>query len=211
MVRLYWITVFFGTICKTLTIATTWKLTVLSSLLLRARNHHLAVLLNINWFTLLYTWNQHNNVNQLLLFSCPLMSDSLWPHGLQHARSPCPSPSPGVCPSSLPLHQWCLPAIFCFCPQSFPAWGTFPLSELFASDDQNTGVSAIASVLPMTIQGWFLLRLTGLISLLSKGLSEVFSRTTVRRHQLFCILPAFRSSSYNCTWPLGRPYISLTV
>ena len=147
----------------------------------------------------------------LLLFSHPVVSDSLWPHGLQHARSPCPSPSPGVCPSSLPLHQWCLPAIFCFCPQSFPASGTFPLSELFTSDDQNTGVSAVASVLPMTIQGWFLLRLTGLISLLSKGLSEVFSSTTVRRHQLFCILPSFRPSSYNCTWSLGRPYISLTV
>ena len=113
----------------------------------------------------------------LLLASCPVMSDSLWPHGLQLARPPCPSPSPKVSPSSCPLHQWCHPAIsssaalFAFCPQSFPASGTFPMSQLFASDDQNTTASASTSALPMCIQGWFPLRLTGLISLLSKGFS----------------------------------------
>ena len=106
-----------------------------------------------------------------LLFSHPVMSDSLWPSGLQHARPPCASPSPEVCPSSCPLHWWCHPAIsssdalFSFCPQSFPASGTFPMSQLFMPDDQNTGVSASASVLPRSIQGWFPLRLTGLISL----------------------------------------------
>ena len=108
-----------------------------------------------------------------------------------------------VCPSSCPLHQWCHPAIsssdalFAFCPQSLPASGTFPVSWLFTSDDQNTGASASASVFPMSIQGWFPLRLTGLISLLSKGLSRVFSSTTVWRHQFFGILPSLWSSSHN--------------
>ena len=145
------------------------------------------------------------------LFSHPVISDSLWPHGLQQARPPCPSPSPEICPSSCPLHQWCHPsisssdALFSFCPQSFPASGTFPMSWLL-SDDQNTGASA-SSVLPMNIHGWFPLRLTGLISLLSKALS-VFSFTTVQRHQFFGILP-LQSSSHNCMWPLGRPQPSL--
>ena len=107
----------------------------------------------------------------LLLSSCPVMSDSFWPQGLQHGRPLCPPPSPEVCPSSCPLHWWCHPAIsssdtlFSFCPQSVPASGTFPMSQLFTSDDQNTGVSASASVLPTNIQGWFLLRLTFKIDL----------------------------------------------
>ena len=113
----------------------------------------------------------------VLLFSHPVVSNSLWPHGLQHTRSLYTSPTPEVCSRSCPLHWWCHPAIsssdalFSLCPQSFPASGTFPMSLLFTSDDQNTGVSASASVLPMGIQGWFSLRLTGSISLLSKGLS----------------------------------------
>ena len=106
------------------------------------------------------------------------------------------SPSSGVCPNSCSLHRWCHPAssssdaLFSFCPQSFPASGTFPVSRLFALDDQNTGALASASVLPVNIQGSSPLRLTGLISLLSKGLSGVFSSTTVRRHQFFgvCLL-----------------------
>jgi len=123
----------------------------------------------------------------LLLFSCPVVSDSLQPHGQQHTRPPYPSPSPEICPSSCPLHWCCHPAIlssdtlFSFCPQSFLASGTFPMSQLFASSDQNTGASASALILPMSIQGWFPVRLTGLISLLSKGLSGVFS-TRVQRH-----------------------------
>ena len=120
-------------------------------------------------------------------------------------------PSPGVCPSLCSLYQWCCPAIspsdalFFFCPQSFPASGTFPMSCLFISDDQNTGISASASVLPVNIQGWSPLSLIGLISLLSKGLSGVFSSTTVQRHQFFGVLPSSWSSSHNHTWPLGRP------
>ena len=110
-------------------------------------------------------------------FSRPVMSNSLCPHGLQHALTLWPSPSPQICLSSFSLLWWCHPAIsspdalFSFCPQSFPASGTFPVSQLSASDDQNAGVSASASVLATSIQGWFPLRLTGLISLLSKGFS----------------------------------------
>ena len=121
----------------------------------------------------------------LLLFNSLVVSNSLQPHGLQHTRPPCPSPSPRVCPSSCSLHQWCCPAIsscealFSFCPQSFPASGTFPMSHLFTSDDQTTGASASASVLSMNIQGWFPLRLADLISLLSKGVSCIFSSTAI--------------------------------
>ena len=150
-------------------------------------------------------------LHYLSLFSRLVMSDSLRPHGLQHARPPCPSPSPRVCPNSCSLHQWWRPAVsasdtlFSFCPQSFPASGTFPMSSLFSLDDQNTGASVSLSVLPVNIQGWSLLRLTDLISLLSKGLSGIFSSNTVRRHQFFGILPSSRSSSHNHMWPLGKP------
>ena len=126
-----------------------------------------------------------------------LSSDSVRPHGVQHTRPPCPSPSLEVCLSSCPLYWWCHPNIsssvtrFSFCPLSFPASGSFPMSRQFTSDDQNTGASASALVLPMNIQGWFPLRLTGLISSLSKGFLGVFSRTTVQRHQFFGTLPSF--------------------
>ena len=149
-------------------------------------------------------------LDTVVLFSHPVESSSLWPHGLQHARPLCSSPSPEVCPSSCPLHWWCHPTIsssdvhFSFCPQSFPASQTFPMSQLFTSNYQNTRVSTSASVLPTSIQGQFPLRLTGL-TLLSKDLSEVFSSTIVRRHQFFSTLPSLRSSSHNSTWPLGRP------
>ena len=108
-----------------------------------------------------------------------VVSNSLWPHGLQHARLPCPSLPPEVCSSSCPLSQWCYPTIsssvspFSFCPQSFPASGSFPMSQFFASDSPSVGASASPPVLPVNIQGWFLLGLAGLISLLSKGFSGV--------------------------------------
>ena len=149
-------------------------------------------------------------MHMLLLFSGPVVSYSLRLHGLQCARPLCPSPSPGVCPSSCPLHWWCHQAIsssdglFSFCPQSFPASGIFPMSQLFTSGDQNTGASA--SILPIKIQGWFPLRLTGLISLLFKRLSGVFSSTTVWRHQFFGVLLSLQSSFHYHTWPLGRSY-----
>ena len=123
----------------------------------------------------------------MLLFSCQVMSNSLRPHGLQHTRLPFPSSPPGGWPSSCPLNRWCHPTIsssvvlFSFCLQSFLASGSFPGSQLFTSGSQSIGASA--SVLPMSIQVWFPLGLTGLISLLSKGLSRVFSSTTVQEHQ----------------------------
>ena len=112
------------------------------------------------------------------------------PHGLQHIRPPCPSSTPRVCSKSCPLSRWCHPTISSSvtrfsCPQSFPASGFFPVSRLFASGGQSIGASASASVLPMSIQGWSPLGLTGLISLQSKRLSRVFSNTTVQMHQFF--------------------------
>ena len=124
-----------------------------------------------------------------LLFSCSVLSDSLWPHGLQHARLPCSSPSPRVCSDSCQLSRWCHPTVsssvvpFSSCLQSFPASGSFPASHLFASGSQILGASASVSVLPVNIQSWFPLGLTGLISLLSKGLFRVFSSATVWRYQ----------------------------
>ena len=112
-------------------------------------------------------------------------------HGLQHTRLPCPSPTPRACSNSCPLSQWCHPTIlssifpFSSCLQSFPASGSFPMSQFFASGGQSIGASPSASVLPMNIQDLFPLQLTGLISLQSKGLSRVFSNTTVQKHKFF--------------------------
>ena len=151
---------------------------------------------------------QVKHFEKLFLFSCPVMSNSLWPHELKHTRPPCLSPSPEVCPSSCPLRYHptisSSDVLFSFCSQASPASGTFPMNWLFASGDQNTGASASASVLPVSIQGWFPLKLTGLISLLSKGLPGIISSTTVQRHQFFGVLPSLWFSSHNCTWPLGR-------
>ena len=124
-------------------------------------------------------------------FSHSVVSESLWPHGLQHASLPCPSPTPGAYPNSCPSSQWGDPIIsssvvpFSSHLQSFPASGSFPVSQLLASGDQSVGASASASVLPMNIQDWFPLGWTGWISLLSKGLSRVFSNTTAQKYQFF--------------------------
>ena len=124
-------------------------------------------------------------------FCCSVMSDFLQPHGAQHTRPPCLSPTPGVYSNSCPLSQWCHPtissSIFPFSSrlQSFPALGSFQMSRFFESSGQSTGVSASTSVLPMNIQDWSPLRWTGWISLQSKGLSRVFSNTTVQKHQFF--------------------------
>ena len=124
-------------------------------------------------------------------FSCSVLSDSLRTHELQHARPPCPSPTPGVHSDSCPSSQWCHPAIsssvvpFSSCPQSLPASESFPMSQLFAWGGQSTGVSALASFLPKNSQGWSPSEWTGWISLQSKGLSRVFSNTIVQKHQLF--------------------------
>ena len=124
-------------------------------------------------------------------FSHSVVSDSLWPHGLQHARPPCPSPTPGAYPNSHPLSRWCHPTIsssvvpFSSCLQSFPASWSFPMSRFFTSDGQRIGASASASVLPVNIQDWFPLEWTDWISLQLKGLSRVFSNSTVQNHQFF--------------------------
>ena len=135
------------------------------------------------------------------------MSDSLWTHELQHTRLPCPLLSPGACSNSCLLSRWCHPAISSSvipfsCPQSFPATEYLPMSHLVASADQNIGASASVSVLPKNIQGWFPLRLTGLISLPPKGLSRVFSNTTVQKHQIFSTQPSLWSKSHIYIWLL---------
>ena len=123
-------------------------------------------------------------------FSRSVVSDSLWPYGLQHARLPCPSPTPGACSNSCPLNWWCHPTVsssvipFSSHLQSFPASRSFLMSQFFTSGGQSIGVSASASVLPMNIQGWFPLGWTGLVSLLSKGFSRVFSNPTVNNNTL---------------------------
>ena len=128
-------------------------------------------------------------------FSCSVVSNSLWPHESQHSRPPCPSPTPGAHSNSRPSSRWCYPAIsssvipFSSCPQSLPASRSFAMSQLFASGDQSTGVSALASFLPKKSQGWSPLEGTGWISLQSKGLSRVFSNTTVQKHQFFGAQP----------------------
>ena len=142
----------------------------------------------------------------LLLFSRSVKSKSLWPHGLQHTRLPYPSPSPRACSNSCTLSRWCHPTIsssvipFSPCLQSFPATGSFLMSQLFTSGGQSIGASA--SVLPMNIQGWFPLGLTGWISLQSKGLSRVFSNTTVQKHQFFGTQLSLWSNSHLHTWLL---------
>ena len=126
-------------------------------------------------------------------FSCSVMSDSLWSHEPQHARPPCQSPTPGAHPNPCPLCWWCHPTIsssvipFSSCLQSFPASGSFPMSQFFTSGGQSIGVSALASVPPMNTQDWSPLGWTGWISLQSKGLSRVFSNTRVQKHQFFSI------------------------
>ena len=138
------------------------------------------------------------------------MSDYyLGPHGLQQARLPCPSLSSRAYPNSCSLSQWCQQTIsssvtpFSCRPQSFSTPGSFPTSQLFTSDDQRIGASIL--VLPMNIQGWFPLGLTGLISLLFKGLSRLFSSTAVQKHQFFGTQPSLWSNSHICTWLLEKP------
>ena len=144
-----------------------------------------------------------------LLFSCSVLSESLWPHELQHTRLPCPL-SPGVCPNSSPLSQWYYLTVSSSvtpfsCSQFFPASGFCPASQLFASGGQSIGGSASASVLPMNIQCWFPLGFSGLISLLSKRLSRVFSNTTNGKHQFFSAQLSLWSNSHIHSWLLEKP------
>ena len=159
--------------------------------------HWLLLLCPLHWHFLLYI-SKCWTVSVLgpsplssVQFSCSVASDSLRPHESQHARPPCPSPTPGVCTNPCALSQWCHPAIsssvvpFSSCPQSLPASESFPVSQLFPWGSQSIGVSALASVFPMNTQDWSPLGWIGWISLQSMGLSRVFSNTTVQKHQFF--------------------------
>ena len=143
------------------------------------------------------------------------MSNSLWPHEPQHTRPPCSSPFPGGHQNPCPLSRWCHPTIsssvvpFSSCPQSFPASGSFQMSQFFASGGQSIGVSASASVLPMNIQDWYPLEWTGWISLQFKGLSRVFSNITVQKHQFFCAQLSLESNSHIHMWPLEKSKLRL--
>ena len=156
------------------------------------------------------TLPHHRVASPSVQFSCSGVSDSLWPHGLQHIRPPCPSPTPRVYSNSCPSRWWCHPTIsssvvpFSSRLQSFPASGSFQMSQFFTSGGQSTGVSALASVLPLKIQDWLPLGLTGLISLLSKGLWGIFS-STIWRHEFFFVQPSLWSNSHIYTWLLEKP------
>ena len=142
-------------------------------------------------------------------FSRSIVSNSLWAHRLQHARLPCPSPTPGVS-NSCPLSRWCHPTIsssvvpFSSCLQSFLALGSFQMSQFFTSGGQSIGVSDSSSVL-MNVWDWSPLGWTGWISLQSKGLSRVFSNTTVQKLQFFCAQLSLQSNPHIHTWPLEKP------
>ena len=144
-------------------------------------------------------------------FSHSVMSNSLEPHESKHTRPPCPSPTPGVHSNSCLLSRWCYPTIsfsvvpFSSCPQFLPESESFPMSQLFAWGGQSIGISASASVPPMNVQDWSLLEWTGWISLQSKGLSRVFSNTTVQKHQLFYAQLSSQSNSHIHTWLLEKP------
>ena len=167
----------------------------------------------INWClnvkSTLYSWNYPNWI--LSNSVCSVVSDSLQPHELQHARPPCPSPTPRVPPNPCPLSRWCHPTIsssvfpFYSCPQSFPALRFFQKSQFFAWGGQSIGVSALASVLTMNTQDWSPLGWTGWISLQSKGLSRVFSNTTIQKHQFFGAELSLWPNSHIHTWPLEKP------
>ena len=159
----------------------------------------------------LYGSSPEGNGNQSSVqFSHSVVSDSLRPHELQQARPPCPSPTPGVHSNSCPLSRWCHPAIsssvvpFSSCPQSLPTSESFPMSQLFAWGGQSTGVSASASVPPMNTQDWSPLGWTGWISLQSKGLSRVFSNTTIQKHQFFGTQLSSQSTHIH-TWAWEKP------
>ena len=159
----------------------------------------------------IHWWLDNFNSYSSVQFSLSVVSDPLQPHELQHARPPCPSPTPKVHSNSCPSSWWCHPAIssfvvpFSFCPQSLPASGSFPMNQLFTWGGQSTGVSALASVLPKNTQDQSPLEWTGWISLQSRGLSRVFSNTTVQKHQFFGTQLSSQFNSHIHTWPLEKP------
>ena len=164
-----------------------------------------------SWIDLCVDISFHFSCQSVNSVAQSLVSDSLQPHELQHARPPCPSPTPGVHSDSCLSSQWCHPTIsssvvpFSSCPQSLPASESFPMSQLFAWRGQSTGVSASASFPPKKSQGWSPSEWTSWISLQSKGLSRVFSNTAVQKHQFFGAQPSSQSNSHIHTWPQEKP------
>ena len=164
---------------------------------------------HLTWRKQIFRFRKHQFSS--VQFSHSVVSDSLRPHESQHPRLPRPSPTPGVYSNSCPLSQWCHPAIsssvvlFSSCPQPLPALGSFQVSTFFPSGGQSIGVSASESVLPMNTQDWSPLGWTGWIFLQSKGLSRVFSNTTVQKHQFFGAQLSPQSNSHIHTWPLEKP------
>ena len=156
--------------------------------------------LSLAYVSRLYLWSYSYCSISSVQFSCSVMSDSLWPHESQHARPPCPSPTPRVHSNLCPWNRWCHPAISSSvvpfsCPQSLPASESFPMSQLFTWGGQSIGISALASVLPMNTQDWSPLEWTGWISLQSKGFSRVFSNTTIQNLQFFSAQLSSQSNS----------------
>ena len=207
---LYWGSVYWKSTCWPF-----WNSLVLTSLC-HAVNSHVILSKFMPWPLPSQShrlWRDKELVSQ---FSRSVMSDSLRPHGLQHFRLPCSSPFPGACWNSCPLTHWCHPTIsssvfpFSSCLLSFSESGSFPTSQLFTSGDQSIGTSASASILPLNIQDWFSLGLTGLISLQSKVCSRVFSNTTVQKHQFFSTQPSSWSNSHIHTWLLKKT-LALTI
>ena len=168
-----------------------------------------SIILIFRWILLELSVAFHNFSS--VQFSHSVVFDSLRLHESQHARPPCPSPAPGVHPDSRPSSQWCHPAIsssvipFSSCLQSLPASETFPMSQCFTWGGQSTGVSALASFLPKKSQDWSPSEWTGCICLQSKGLSRLFSNTTVQKHQFFGAQPSSQSNSHIHTWPQEKP------
>ena len=169
---------------------------------------HICLKCVLNYFTYIL---QYNLCISSVQFSPSVIFDSLQPHELQHARPPCPSPTPGVHSDSRPSSWWCHPAMsssgvpFSSCPQSLPASESFPMSQLSTWGGQSTGVSALPSFLPKNTQDWSPLEWTGWISLQSKGLSRIFSNTTVQKHQFFGVQASSLSNSHILTWRQEKP------
>ena len=188
--------------------------TLFTNIRINATTNFLIYNFNNREISLQYVWLHlcvRYTFSQSVQFSQSVVSDSLRPHESQHARPPCPSPIPGVHPNSCPSSRWCHPTIspsvvpFSSCPQSFPALGSFPMNQVFASGRESIGVSASTSVLLMNTQNWFPLGWTGWIFLQSKALLRVFSNTTVQKHQFFGTQLSSQSNSHIHTWPLERP------
>ena len=162
------------------------------------------------WFCPVYVTECFRVPTMLVLFSCSVVSDSVWPHGLQHARPPCLSLYPGAFSNSCPLSRWCHPTIsssvipFSSCLQSFPASGSFPMSQFFASGGQSTGVSASVSSPSNEYSGMTSFRIDWFHFLAVHGTIRVFSNTTVQKHQFFGVHCSLRSNSHICTWPLEK-------